>query len=121
MDTLALRMICMSSAPSCTLCANTVRQSNDAQAGTTPTVDTDPRVPFMPTQPQRPAGTRPAREMATEARTFMCACVRVPGAVHALIQMQAIQKLKPGLEPLCCASRKAHLTHIPLTYTQAQT
>src|ERR1051325_11651741 len=39
--------------------ANTVTQSIEAQAGTTPSVGTRPRVGLRPTMPLKAAGTRP--------------------------------------------------------------
>src|SRR5258707_15593160 len=39
--------------------AITVTQSSDRQAGTTPLVDTSPRLGLMPTRPLNAAGTRP--------------------------------------------------------------
>jgi hypothetical protein len=41
----------IASAASSTLRANTVTQSRDAQAGTTPSVLTEPSVGLIPTQP----------------------------------------------------------------------
>jgi hypothetical protein len=42
-----------------TVRAKTEMQSSARQARTTPVVDTRPTVGFMPTQPQKCAGTRP--------------------------------------------------------------
>ncbi len=53
-------MICMTVAASLTLVAKQVRQSREAQAGTTPVVLTLPTVAFNPTHPLKPAGIRPA-------------------------------------------------------------
>ena len=53
-------MICMTVAASLTLVAKQVRQSREAQAGTTPVVLTLPTVAFNPTHPLKPAGMRPA-------------------------------------------------------------
>ena len=49
----------VTAAPSATLCASTVTQSSDLQAGTTPAVLSRPTVGLTPTQRLNAAGTRP--------------------------------------------------------------
>ena len=58
-DTRNTCMIWTTVAASLTLVAKHVRQSKEAQAGTTPVVLTRPTVAFSPTQPLNPAGMRP--------------------------------------------------------------
>lgn len=76
-------MIWTTVAASLTVVAKQVRQSNDAQAGTTPVVLTRPTVPFSPTHPFSPAGIRPAGQHP-EYHCFLRSSDKVEGCRQML-------------------------------------